>query len=250
MERGSFDRTHDRERHVLSSKRLTSSREGITHGEARTCWALGIIHLLRRAPRALPRRLFFSLRCWSPWRWLSRRRRHAGDGAGLAVRRQSSRVDDGAPHQGRNRIPTFQQRHDSSITNAIRQIHDALRHVAVALVVQPQKAEHVVFMGVETRRDKDQVGIEGLRRVQNLLEAPQKLRRPRPPLQRHVQSRCVEGSRLVPGYKGASSGPAPWIEQNRTLSRALPLLKARPDHSVFAPCRCRGGGPSQLPQPS
>ena len=46
---------------------------------------------------ALPRRLFFSLRCWSP-HWWPRRRRHAGDGAGLAVRGQCSRVDDAAAY--------------------------------------------------------------------------------------------------------------------------------------------------------
>ena len=55
------------------------------------------IHLLRRPPRALPRRLFFSLGCRSPRLW-PRRRRHAGDGAGLAVRGQCPSVDDAAAY--------------------------------------------------------------------------------------------------------------------------------------------------------
>ena len=145
------------------------------------------IHLLRRAPRALPRRLFFfSRRCWSPRWWLARRRRDPGDGAGLAVRGQCPSVHDTTPHERRDRVAALEQRHDSSITGAIRQVHDALRHVAVALVVQSQEAEHVVLVRVEARRDKYQVGTEGFRGVQNGLKPSQKLRGFRPPFQRYI----------------------------------------------------------------
>ena len=47
-------------------------------------------------------------------------------------------------------------------------------------------------------------------------------------------------ARAVPGYSGASSGPAPWIEQNKTLSRKPSLAKGPSGSLVFVPCRCRG----------